>query len=163
MAAEVRNTCPDCGSLDVEVKTALVVVAGDSVEDTARCANCAWEGPASQIRVFATTQQLWDIERVGSVALRVISKHAAGPLVQLWEFVGILPRSRQITREVTGKRKKAANEYNNKVNEVRGEVMREVFAAALEAAFNTAAKAREKYPELWAEPIDRTPSETSPN
>lgn len=92
--ADARHFCPDCGSIDLVIEDKLLVHVHPESEDThrAKCPNCGWEGPLGKTVGAVTTDQFWDIERVGEVLLRVVSKHAAGPFVQVMEFVGLLPR-----------------------------------------------------------------------
>ena len=113
MTAELRQTCPDCGSIDVEIKRSAVV----QPDAPAKCPNCMWEGTASQTIGVGSTQGFWDIERVGAVLLRVISNHGAGPMCQVFEFVGLIEKDDQ---------------------EARDHIMRAASAACIQAAFEAA-------------------------
>jgi hypothetical protein len=106
--AELTHSCPDCGSIDIEVSA----IAG-----TAKCPNCDWEGDTSQTVGVASSEDFWDIERVGSVLLRVISKWGAGPMCQVFEFVGILDKDDK---------------------EARDTIMQAASAACIQAAFEAA-------------------------
>lgn len=106
--AEVHHSCPDCGSIDVEVSV---------LSKEARCPNCEWKGSASSTVGVATSENFWTIERIGEVLLRVISKHGAGPMCQVFEFVGILDKDDQPARDV---------------------IMQAASAAAITAAFEAA-------------------------
>lgn len=108
--AELRHTCPDCGSIDVVVSK--IAVAAD-----AHCPNCDWNGPGSETIGVASREQFWDIERVGAVLLRVISRWGAGPMCQVFEFVGLIEKDDQ---------------------KARNRVMQEATAACIQAAFEAA-------------------------
>jgi hypothetical protein len=94
--AELVRSCPDCGSIDVEV-------AGEVVIDPLKgaiCPNCDWKGTVNETVGVASSEDFWTIERVGSVLLRVISKWGAGPMCQVFEYVGILEKDDQAARDV---------------------------------------------------------------
>ena len=93
--AELHATCPDCGSLDL-VTSEVIVAESKEV----RCPNCSWTGPAAKTVGVASSEDFWTIERVGAVLLRVMAKHAAGPLCQVFEFVGLLEKDDQAGRDV---------------------------------------------------------------
>lgn len=143
--ATAKHACPICGSIDVVLESELVVT-GDR---TAYCPLCDWRGLARETVGFATTEVVWDIERISMVALRIVTKHATGPLMQFWEFIGLTPKMIPITREVTGPRRRKAEAHNKKVEEARSEIMRATLAATLEAAFLATAAQRDRFPELY--------------
>jgi hypothetical protein len=74
----------------------------------ATCPNCDWTGKATDTVGVASSEDFWDIERVGEVLLRVISKHGAGPICQVFEFVGILEKGDQAARDAIMKTASAA-------------------------------------------------------
>ena len=113
MTAELRRTCPDCGSIDVE--TGSNIVSGGNA--LARCPNCEWTGVASQTVGVASSEGFWDIQRVGEVLLRVIAAHGVGPMCQVFEFVGLIEKGDQ---------------------EARDRIMRAASAACIQAAFEEA-------------------------
>lgn len=140
-------SCPSCGSIDIDVS---------ALTSSWKCPICDASGELRDAVGFVTSEVVWDIEKIAEVSLRVIAKHSAGPLVQLWEFVGILPKLKPITRTITGPRRRSYEEWNRKAQEVRDNVLRGVLASSLTSAFEVAQQAREKYPELFApeEPED---------
>jgi len=89
--AEIHPTCPDCGSIDVETTT---------ITAEAACPNCDWRGGSAETVGVASSEDFWDIERVGHVLLRVISKWGAGPMCQVFEFIGILEKGDDEARDV---------------------------------------------------------------
>jgi hypothetical protein len=111
---EVRNTCPDCGSIDVEIARPGLHTAGEA---EAHCPNCEWSGVERNTIGVVTSENFWDIERVGAVLLRVISKWGVGPMCQVFEFVGLIEKDDE---------------------EARSEILREASAACIQAAFETA-------------------------
>jgi hypothetical protein len=140
-----RQACPDCGSLDLDVST---------VVGAASCPLCGWEGRVNETTGLLTTETVYDIERVGEIAIRILAKHAAGPLIQLWEHFGLLPKPKEIDRTVTGKRRQRYLAHNGIVQEVRDEVLRATLAGALEEAFKAAAECRTKHPTLFIEEVE---------
>lgn len=85
---EARYFCPNCGSIDLRVKAGdIITVKGSS---TATCELCGWEGPLKDTTGAATTETFYDIEKIADILLRVVSKHAAGPLSQAFQLVGLL-------------------------------------------------------------------------
>lgn len=149
-----RYSCPSCGSIDLEVST---------LSSTWKCPICDAGGELRDAVGFVTTESVWDIEKVAEVSLRVLAKHSAGPLLQLWEFVGIVPRMKEITREVTGPRRRSYEAWNARVQEIRDNVLRAVMASSLSAAFEVAHAARDKHPDLFAVEEPGSPEETAEN
>lgn len=143
--ATAHHACPDCGSLEIELESELLVTGLRK----AKCGFCCWEGPAKDTIGLVTSETVWDIERIAMISLRVVAKHAAGPLLQLWKFTGIVPKELPITRKVTGPRRRAAEAHNAKVSEIRDEVMRAALAGVLEGAWTAAQEMRDKFPELY--------------
>jgi len=137
--AEARHFCPDCGSIDLIFTRGRVLVSADqNAATTANCPNCTWSGTLSETIGAITSEQFWDVERVGRVLLRVVSRHGAGPIVQVLEFVGILPRIKTAPDDETPAERLRA--YNTWVLSSRDLVMREIFTAAITAGFETAQK-----------------------
>ena len=141
--AEVRHTCPDCGFIDLEV-------SGDNIFDTegrslgtARCPNCTWEGALSATVGVVSSEQFWDSDRVGDVLLRVFAVRAAGPVIQVLEFVGLLPRIDEAQYQTV-------KGYRQRAQEARDNVMRRVMTAALTEAFTAAVEEQAKTQELLA-------------
>lgn len=149
-----RYSCPSCGSIDISVS---------EITSTWSCPICEARGELRDAVGFVTTESVWDIEKVAEVSLRVVAKHSAGPLLQLWEFVGIVPRMKEITREITGPRRRAHEAWNARVQEIRDNVLRAVMASSLSAAFKVAHAAREVHPELFAVEEPGPSTETAEN
>lgn len=145
MAGGYRQACPDCGSLDLDIST---------VVGRAHCPLCDWDGAINETTGLLTTEVIYDIERVGEVAIRILAKHAAGPLIQLWEHFGILPKMKPVDRTVTGARRKRYETHNRGVEEVRNQVLRATLAGALEGAFSVAAACRAEHPTLFIEEVE---------
>ena len=149
-----RYSCPSCGSIDLQIS---------ELASTWVCPICEARGELRDAVGFVTSESVWDIEKVAEVSLRVVAKHSAGPLLQLWEFVGIVPRMKEITREVTGPRRRAYEAWNARVQEIRDNVLRAVMASSLSAAFEVAHAAREVHPELFAAEEPESTTETAEN
>lgn len=139
---EARYVCPDCGSIDLQIENKDLKDREGKSLATASCPNCAWAGPLRDTLGFVTTEQVWDIERVGEVLLRVLSRHAVGPMVQVFEFVGLIPKRRSIHG---GGRSKDVRTHNARVDKIREYVLRTTMAATLEAAFQAAAEANQRW------------------
>jgi DNA-directed RNA polymerase subunit RPC12/RpoP len=139
MPATARYACPDCGSIDL----AVVGLGIAEASQKAVCPNCSWEGMVKDTIGFATTEQVWDIERVADVMLRVSNVHAAGPLVQCLEFVGILPK--KLDKAPEGKSETWLAAHNSMVQQMRDFVMQETFTGMLTNCFEAAAMANKKY------------------
>lgn len=143
--SEARYFCPDCGSIDLVVAASAVLSVAGGSGSTAQCPNCEWSGALSETIGAVSSEQFWDAERVGRVLLRVVQKRAAGPLVQVLEFVGILPRFKTVDSELSEKDKTGLVAYNTMVQNCRDHVMREMFAASITAGFEAAEEAHRIY------------------
>ena len=142
--AEARHFCPDCGSIDLVIERKYVTMsAAEDTGATAKCPNCSWDGALSKTLGAVSAEQFWDIERVGDVLLRVVQKNAAGPMVQVLEFAGLLPRLKQAPdEEVTAA---MLADHNALAQQCRDIVMREVFEASITAGFAAAERAHRIY------------------
>lgn len=156
--ADARHFCPDCGSIDLQITRQFILVPKE--EDTgatAKCPNCGWEGPLSKTVGAVTSEKFWDIEGVGEVLLRVVSKHAAGPFIQVMEFVGLLPRKKtpqefavelgiikegDLGNDLLGDEGFSTrfHAYNTMVDQMREQVVRAMLAASITAGFEEAEK-----------------------
>lgn len=134
--ADARYTCPDCGSIDLLIEKSGLVDAEGGSTSKAQCPNCGWEGKLSDTVGFVTSENLWDIERVGNVLIRVMAVNAAGPLVQALEFIGLLPKKVAVPEDPEGA--VAAKRHNELAQKARDAVMQRVCATAVTAAFEEA-------------------------
>jgi len=142
--------CPECGCIDLEVKGIGLVDAENMSMATASCPNCQWNGSTRDTVGMATTERLWTIERLGETMLRVSTKHAAGPIVQLLEFSGLLPK---ILDEAPPPEKndgkvwsdKDLKTHNELAQQMRDVVMQSIFESMLRSSFETAANANRVY------------------
>lgn len=151
--ADARHYCPDCGSIDLDITDGIVAAK------TVKCPNCGWAGGIGQTIGFATTEQVWDIERVGNVLLRTMAVNAAGPLVQALEFIGLLPRKRfraeqKSTRQEDLERYQKEDllfddpstpKWNAEAQRARDRVMAKICEAAVTAAFEEAEKQNRRF------------------
>lgn len=117
MASE-KQFCPDCGSPEVEHTTEVMVTSDGVITTPMTCRLCGWQGRASDTLGMLTTERVWDTEAVANLLLRVCTKQAAGPLVQVFRFVGLIEPGDQ---------------------EGQDKVMRATFEAMITAAFQAAA------------------------
>lgn len=149
--ADARHFCPDCGGIDLQIDetTTIITLEGSKPQRTAQCPNCSWSGPLTATIGAVTTEQFWDFKRVGDVLMRVIGRHAAGPFVQVMEFVGLLPRPYETPpKNADGSMWSPTDlrTHNRLVREAREEILRAMIGAAIAAGFETA----EKWHRIWA-------------
>lgn len=149
MTADARHFCPDCGGIDLIIMRPAVTLAGaENSGSTATCPNCNWSGTLGQTIGAASREGFWDIDKVGYVLLRVVSKHAAGPFLQVMEFVGLLPRPRTLTPEqaMNPKLVGEVKQHNEIVEQARNGILRAIIGAAITAGFEEA----EQWHRVWA-------------
>lgn len=165
--ADARHFCPDCGNIELVIEDKLLVHVRPESEGAhrAKCPNCGWEGPLSKTVGAVTSEQFWDIERVGEVLLRVVSKHAAGPFVQVMEFVGLIPKKKTLKEfkealeaqheelGIEGAIEERLVRYNAMVDHLREQVVKEMLAATITAGFEAAEKAHRLYAEKTKTPL----------
>lgn len=97
MASQIY-ICRQCGCPDlVTEKTSLVIEAKDR---KAACPNCKWEGPLSEAAGIYTKDKVYDTKEVVNLLLHVTTKHAAGPIAQALEFIGLLEKGDDEGRNV---------------------------------------------------------------
>lgn len=137
--------CPDCGFNELLVRNqGLKGPDGESIA-TASCPNCGWDGPLRRTVGVLTTERLWTSKAIGDLMLRIVTRHAAGPMVQAYEFIGLLPRTQEIPEDGSDEEIKAARDHNDLAQACRNHVMRAVFASAIEAGFEAAEEAHRFY------------------
>lgn len=132
-----RPTCPQCGNIEMDLGTHSLVAV---------CGACGWKGAREECPVLVTSEKLWDTERAWQLVLNVMLKTSAGVYVQLFEFLGYLPkRLEKPEGEMTAE---LLERHNALADELRGEFLRQVFeglaTSAIEAAMNTWARWREE-------------------
>lgn len=127
---EYHEFCPQCGCLDLEETRVALDDKGGHVS----CPSCKWSGPVTEAIGQIVDSKLWTIERWADVMLKVITTHATAPLIQLFQFQGLIPRLEEAKTE----------EDKAFALEARTKIMQSVFAAAVEAAFTTALQVRKE-------------------
>lgn len=85
--------CPTCGCPDL--MTAQSALALPAKERRTVCPNCKWEGMLSDAAGIATTEKVYDTKAILNLLLFVVSKHAAGPISQALQFVGLIDKDDQ--------------------------------------------------------------------
>lgn len=137
--AEARHACPKCQYVDLEItQKGLLGASGESLS-AAKCPACGWEGPLADSLGVIFNKPVWTIERVGDFLIQVMSKHAAGPMVQAMEHVGLLyPLVKNVNTA-------AAKKHNELVEEGRDRILKAILEASITAAFEEAAKVHEKH------------------
>lgn len=138
--AEARYFCPDCGSVDL-------IITGEVVKNV-ECPNCGWKGPINETLGLATTEKIWDIERIGSVMLRTMAVHAAGPLVQALEFIGLLQKKIVLQNSTETAEHVRQVLWNKEVQRSRDSVMQRICEAAITAGFNEAERQNRRFAEV---------------
>ena len=144
--ADARHFCPDCGGIDLQISRQFILL--DEAEDTgatAKCPNCGWGGPLSKTVGAVTSEQFWDINRIGDVLLRVVSKHAAGPFIQVMEFVGLFQRPMTQDQVPADWTDADIRQHNELVATGREQVVKAMLAAAISAGFEEAEKVHRTY------------------
>lgn len=152
--ADARYFCPDCGSIDLEITEKSVIISPDAKEGHAKCPNCGWEGSLKDTVGAVTSEQFWDFKRVGDVLMRVIARHAAGPFVQVMEFVGLLPKkyaTAPVNPDGSSWSAKDLQEHNELVDLARERILRAMLAACITAGFEEA----ERVHRVWATRMNR--------
>jgi predicted RNA-binding Zn-ribbon protein involved in translation (DUF1610 family) len=142
--AEARHFCPDCGGIDIQIQRKHILLSeAEDTGATAKCPNCGWEGPLSSTVGAVTSEQFWDIEKIGEVLVRVVSKHAAGPFVQVMEFVGLMQKPLlELPADWT---EADMRQHNELVASGREQVVKAMLAAAISAGFEEAEKVHRVY------------------
>jgi hypothetical protein len=144
---EAHHVCPDCGSIDLELEQQSLHGPTGAPLGRATCPNCAWTGALRDTHGFATTEALWTVERVADLLLRVCAVHAAGPIVQSLEFVGLIPKKLEVAPEMQQPNWSAEDlrEHNKTAQTIRDRVMRRTFEAMISAAFEEASECHQAY------------------
>lgn len=159
-APDARHFCPDCGGIDLQISRKYLLLAeAEDTGATARCPNCGWEGLLSKTVGAVSSEQFWDIERVGEVLLRVVSKHAAGPFIQVMEFTGLLPRRQE---HVEGEDGRKCIEHNEMVDEMRTQVVRAMLEGAITRGFEAAEQAHRSYADKMGTAVHDVLADSAP-
>lgn len=96
--------CSACGCPDIEIaKSELNIPAK---ERKARCPNCKWEGTLAECAGIATTEKVFNTKTVLDLLIFVVTKHAAGPVAQVLQYIGLVEKDDQeglnkVMREAT--------------------------------------------------------------
>jgi hypothetical protein len=124
---EVAYFCPKCQSLEIEETTKGIIIG--SSPNRARCLLCKWEGTTNELigALAPTNEFFWTPEKVANALLIGASKYAAGPLVQLLEFIGLVPKI------------EGGKEEKQSARDIREAVVKAVLEAVVTASFETAA------------------------
>jgi DNA-directed RNA polymerase subunit RPC12/RpoP len=96
--------CPTCGCPDLMTKSSALALPA-AMRD-AQCPNCNWTGKLSEAAGIATTEKVYDTKTILNLLLYVVTKHAAGPIAQAFQFFGLVEKGDQagldhIMREAT--------------------------------------------------------------
>ena len=148
--ADARHFCPDCGNIELIVAETTIITDDRGAE--ARCPNCSWVGPLTGTIGAVSSEQFWDLSRISNVLLRVVSKYAAAPFVQVMEFVGLMPKIEyegvpaDDWEESDYERAREVRKNNQIVEEARDNVLKAMIGAAITAGFEEA----EKQHRVWA-------------
>ncbi len=90
--------CKHCGCPDLEMPKTTIVV--DAKDREVSCPNCQWKGPLSETAGIYTSEKVYDTKAVLNLLLFVTTKHAAGPIAQALEFIGMIEKDDQEGRDV---------------------------------------------------------------
>lgn len=102
--ASTLYICPTCGCPDLMTKSSALSLPA-KLRD-AQCPNCNWTGKLSEAAGIATTEKVYDTKTILNLLLYVVTKHAAGPIAQAFQFFGLVEKDDQagldhIMREAT--------------------------------------------------------------
>lgn len=127
--------CPRCGCPDlIGAKVTLVV---DPKDLKVSCPNCKWSGTHAERVAVVSSENVYNTEAVFNMLLFVTLKHAAGPLAQAFEHIGLLEAGDQEGRDAV---MRAA---------IEGLIEKSFVAAASHAASKLSAKSAVKEVELY--------------
>lgn len=117
--------CPQCLAPEVTVEQSPVIGG----QDTVSCKLCGFAGDIPDVMAIVSgrDETYWTSERVGNALLYGATRHVAGPMVQLLELVGLVPRI------------EGPSEQQKSARAVREGVMKAVLEAVVTSAFETAA------------------------
>lgn len=118
--------CPQCLAPEVEVHQSPVIGG----EEFVVCGLCGFRGAIADVMAIVSgrDETYWTVERVGNALLYGATRHAAGPMVQLLELIGLVPRI------------EGTSEQQASARLVREGVMKAVLEAVVSSAFETAAQ-----------------------
>lgn len=130
-----QQFCPKCAYIGV-------IVANGRAE----CPLCQWKGEARETLGAITTETFWDEKKVGDLMLVVLARHAAGPLIQALEHIGLLPRMITLpgadlvegTAEYSKARERFYDPLTPKWNEAAQVARNATMQAIMEASLTTA-------------------------
>lgn len=82
--------CPTCGCPDLMIAKSSLLVAAK--ERRTECPNCKWAGTLAEASGIATTEKIYDTQTILNLLLYTVTKHAAGPIAQAFQFFGLLEK-----------------------------------------------------------------------
>jgi hypothetical protein len=125
--SDLQVFCPQCQGMELHIERSVIIGADPGI---ARCNLCQWQGTPDDLLVAVSPENtsLWTGERVANVLLVAASKHAAGPMVQVLEVLGLVPPIQG------GEQEQASAQH------VREHVMKAVLEAVVTSAFESAAE-----------------------
>lgn len=85
--------CPQCGCPDIEISQSALALPAS--QRPVRCPNCGWKAMLSDAAGIATTEKVFDTKAVLNLLLYVVTKHAAGPVSQALQFIGLIQQGDQ--------------------------------------------------------------------
>lgn len=134
--AKVLYICPTCGCPDLMQKESMLALPAK--ERDAKCPNCNWAGKLSEAAGIATTEKVFDTKTVLNLLLYVVTKHAAGPIAQAFQFFGLIEKDDQVGLD---------------------KIMRAATEGLIEKAFMAAAEHAASKGNLANPPLERASSE----
>lgn len=126
MSDDLHYFCPQCQSMELEIKRSMLVGGRSS----ASCKLCEWAGVPEELLATITpaSGEFWTGDKVANALLSAAAKYAAGPMVQVLELIGLVPK-------VEG-----SVEEQESAQAVREEIVKAILEAVVTAAFETAAE-----------------------
>lgn len=125
MTDELHYFCPKCQSPELLVERSPIIGG----QNDARCELCGWHGPPEDLLATITPENasFWTGEKVGQALLVAAAKFGAGPMIQVLELIGLVPK-------ITGSEEEQAS-----AQFIRELVIKDVLAGVATAAFESAA------------------------
>lgn len=127
---EIRYFCPRCQGMELDIEMeGIIRVEGGVATNHARCKLCGWEGMHHELigALSEANELFWTGERIANALIMAATKHAAGPMLQVLELIGLIPR-------VQG-----SAEEQKSAEAIREQVIRAVLEGIVTGAFETAA------------------------
>ncbi len=142
---DIGYFCPKCQANEVEVAFPTILDPTKTNDGaTYRCQLCGASGAAEELigALAPENEEFWTGERISNALIVAIAKHGVGPISQVLQMIGLIPRlPHEDNRE----------EFAS-AQAIRDHVLREVVQSAVTAAFTAAADVTPKHYQRFHDP-----------